>query len=278
LKILRKTRIRSLRSRFIYLKNRIRLYKNKLSTVALKGNEIEYTPYIYVWESELKFMAFLTHHWGCIETGGDAYGYFSHAARPVVVFITPPGPNAIHEFAHFRQDTEYLIKYNRYLRDKYGIYYIGSMHSHHILSKKDLSKGDIESAHKIANKNGYRHICQFLTTFEKPSEINNYSQAGQNLNKKDVHCSYRKTTHWENCILKTSQVTKCLTNQILYSNYIKIKSHYYRDAAQSQPIHCPIHLIPGVSPIRKAIAMDTELRAITMLYHFPMFRVIIETI
>ena len=278
MKILRKTRRRSLRSRFIFLKNRIRLYKKKLSTVSLKDNEIEYSPYIYAWESELEFMAYLTHHWGCIETGGEVYGYFSHAARPVVVFITPPGPKAIHNFAHFRQDTDYLIKYNRSLREKFGIYYIGSIHSHHILSKKDLSEGDIESAHKIAIKNGYRHTCQFLATFEKPLEINNYTQAGQNLNKKHVHCSYRKTAHWGNYILKTSKGPKSLTKQVLYSNYIKIKSHYYHDAAQSQPIQCPIHIIPGVSPIRKAIAMDTELKAITMPYHFPMFRIIIDSI
>ena len=110
--------------------------------------------------------------------------------------------------------------------------------------------------------------------------INYYHYCIYNVNeyKKHVHCSYRKTAHWGNYILKTSKGPKSLTKQVLYSNYIKIKSHYYHDAAQSQPIQCPIHIIPGVSPIRKAIAMDTELKAITMPYHFPMFRIIIDSI
>ena len=120
-----------------------------------------------IFQSELQAIAAIAAASGSIETGGDLFGLFSHAGRPMISLATPPGPLAIHEVAHFRQDIEFTKKVARTLLNRFAVQYLGNYHSHHTLALRKLSPGDILSTHSIALKNGYRTMCQLLVTFER---------------------------------------------------------------------------------------------------------------
>lgn len=274
-------RVWALRTRFRRLKNRDRLHKKILPTGANQGNELRLLPYINVWESELQFMASLTTLWGNVETGGDVYGYFSHAGRLTVVFIIPPGKNAIHDYMHYRQDTDFLKKIDYYLRSKYSVYYIGSMHSHHILLKKDLSDRDIYSTNIIARKNGYHRLCQFLTTFENNRTLYNHQHTYPRHHEKQGQEGLKRTTTSAVKDSKGCERSTDNSSSTFSGEFVKVHSYYYDDAAYDRPKRCSINVIPGISPIRKAIMKDPELpelKDVAMPFNFSMSHIIFDSV
>ena len=136
--------------------------------------------YSIIWQSELEFMAGLAYRAGCIETGGEVYGLQTHGGRPVIMFATPPGPNAIHKFAFYQQDIEYFRKTNSLLLNQFGIQYLGNWHSHHVLAFQGPSYGDTRSLRSIASKNRYQRLCQFVLTFERDPAASTYFNGNHN--------------------------------------------------------------------------------------------------
>ena len=119
-------------------------------------------PFICMWESELEFICAIAAKSGAIETGGECYGYFTHANRPVILFVTPPGPKAVHRRMHFRQDLDFFNQTNHLLTERYGLNFLGTHHSHHMLGIEGVSRGDIISTQSIATRNGYQRMCQLV--------------------------------------------------------------------------------------------------------------------
>jgi hypothetical protein len=220
-----------------------------------------FSPYLNILESELKFISGLSAHWGEIETGGELYGLFTHGCRPTIMLATPPGPNAIHQVAHFRQCIDFFKQANAFCRDKYGLQYIGNFHSHHKLGIKGLSSGDIHSTHLIASKNGYRRFCQIVVTFDSASYANRQNhrhykkeltdRASESIaEKKGV--AYTDTEAYFVAIPKTEQ--------------IRIHSFIYQDATSGDPLRCPLNIIPGKSPFRHALEKNSPIPGLGKRY------------
>ena len=184
---------------------------------------------VFIFQSELQNIAAIAAASGSIETGGDLFGLFSHAGRPVISLATPPGPSAIHEVAHFRQDVEFTKKVARILLDRFAVQYLGNHHSHHTLALRKLSPGDILSTHSIALENRYRTMCQLLVTFES-------HERGGSLDWKVKNFMPWSKDHR----LEIPLVVEAFV--------------YHRALSGRSPIQCPIKLIPGVSPLRQALA------------------------
>ena len=159
---------------------KINVFSKDHNSEASPRHDVQLSNHLFclkVWQSEIQFMARLADQWGDIETGGDIYGLKGHDDSIVIMLATPPGPNAIHEHAHFRQDIEYLNKNNELLEGIYGLTYDGNHHNHHGLSIKGVSGGDIQSIHAIAKRNGYKHMCQIVITFEDSPNTNHDSHS-----------------------------------------------------------------------------------------------------
>jgi hypothetical protein len=212
-----------------------------------------FSPYIYIWESEIQFICALASKSGFIETGGECYGYLSHAGRLVVLFVTPPGPNAVHEKAHFRQDLEFLNITNRLLTEYYGLNFIGTHHSHHGLGIEGLSPGDIQSTQAIARRNGYQRMCQMVVTFSNFDQISNLSD-------------FRKG------MIKKRERTK---NAATIGNIqpVKLHTYFFEDAQNSLPIACPIKVLSGISPFREMIVTRTNIPHLKESYQYPMEKI-----
>ena len=194
-------------------------------------------PYVNIFESEIRAIRDIALAKERLETGGDLYGLFSHAGRPVIYFASPPGPKAVHGYAHFQQDVKYLKKTARSLRRDFRIQFEGNYHSHQHLGLKSLSQVDLESTYSLAEKNGFRHFCQLLVTFDDPGE-------GSPPDSKSG-----LITSW------TDRAGGTLPKRFI----VRVRAFYYHDG---QMVACPLKIIPGVSPIRLALKM----REITDLY------------
>ena len=177
-------------------------------------------PYILIFESELNLIVANAAHWGAMETGGDLFGAFSHAGRPLIFLASPPGPNSVHEKAHFQQDPDYTRALSDTLGLTIGIQYIGNHHNHHILGLTRLSGNDVLSAQSFSRKNGYGRFCQLLVTFDLSPTSKLWFDDGRKA-------------------IKPASVT--------------VHAFYYDNLPAGGPIPCAIRVLPGESPIRQAL-------------------------
>lgn len=220
--------------------------------------------FLVIFQSELEAIAGLAASAGAIETGGDLYGLFSHARRPVITLAVPAGPGAIHDHAHFRQDIEYTKQTSNELRQRYAIQYIGNHHSHHTLGIKGLSGGDIRSTHSIASKNGYRNMCQILVTFdgESPSRGWRHQAEAETPERSRQGKWFGKPSH-------EAKMTQSWSRHGL----LTVHAFFYEDAMTGQPIRCPLKVIPGVSPIRKVLSSAYSVKGLALKNSYPLNRI-----
>lgn len=221
-------------------------------------------PFLIIFQSEIEAIAGLAASAGAIETGGDLYGLFSHARRPVIHLAVPDGPKAIHDHAHFRQDIEYTKQISNELRQRYATQYIGNHHSHHTLGIKGLSGGDIRSTHSIAAKNGYRNMCQILVTFD--GQTPDCSRRHQSDAKAPERSRQRK---WWG---KPSHEEK-MTQTWSRHGSLRLHAFFYDDAMTGQPIRCPLKVIPGVSPIRQVFSSAYSVKGLALKNNYPLSRI-----
>jgi len=117
---------------------------------------------VAIYESELQTIGAESCSWE-VETGGDLFGIWGDI--PIIYFATRSGPNAIRDQSHFRLDVNYLIKLSSELHRDWELRYFGDWHSHHRLGLEKPSKGDRERIERIAYKNNFHEMVEFIVTF-----------------------------------------------------------------------------------------------------------------
>lgn len=218
-------------------------------------------PFIIIWESELWLMANVSEKIGSIESGGDLFGFLSHAGRPIITIASPPGPNAIFETAHFRQDIEWMKKTANWLFSNFGAVYIGGWHNHHSLEIDEPSPGDVRSNQNIARKNGYLKTCQLILNFEEihHRKKNKRLRKANTEGNRSPHLCYTSTAARESLYNDHNRISKPFN--LSKSFQIRINAFYYSDAQNGEPIRCSIKILPGISPFRHSLKQlkDIEL-------------------
>ena len=115
-----------------------------------------------IYESELQAIGQESASWD-FETGGDLFGIWGEI--PIVYLATKSGPNSVRDHAHFRLDVDYLIKLSIQLEKDWGLRYFGDWHSHHRLGLLTPSGGDKARIQRLAEKNEFREMAEFIITF-----------------------------------------------------------------------------------------------------------------
>ena len=122
-----------------------------------------------IYESELQAIGLESSSWDS-ETGGDLFGIWGEI--PIVYLATKSGPNSVRDQAHFRLDVEYLIKLSVQLEQDWGLRYFGDWHSHHRLGLQTPSSGDRGRIQRLASKNAFHEMAEFIVTFSSSYENN----------------------------------------------------------------------------------------------------------
>lgn len=97
---------------------------------------------VIIYQSELDYLSKCILESPNIETGGNIFGLYTPFGIPMIYYVVGPGPNAIHNVTHFRQDFHFLEKNADFLVEKHALHHIGSWHSHHSLGLTQPSQGD----------------------------------------------------------------------------------------------------------------------------------------
>lgn len=100
---------------------------------------------VLIYQSELDYMSQCILDRQNIETGGNLFGLYTPFGIPFIQYVVGPGPQAVHEYTHFRQDFRFLDRNADFLVAEHALHHIGSWHSHHSLGLDEPSGGDTES-------------------------------------------------------------------------------------------------------------------------------------
>jgi len=223
--------------------------------------------YVSIFSSEIEFIASLADEWGEIETGGELYGLWSHAGRPVVMLATPPGPKAIHEVAHFCQDVERFREVTEELNRSFALQFIGDYHSHHSLGLEKPSPGDTTHIAAVAAKNHLSRLVQFIVTFKEEAP---HRQRFTEKDLLDEGSSANCPTGPQLLRMNRGPRTWC---QRLWPfprraswRHVVVNSFFYANASSGQWTRCPLKIIPGLSPIRMALLHSGLLKDVVSYY------------
>lgn len=117
------------------------LFSNKRS----ENTAVHFQNKIIIYQSELDYLSKCILESPQIETGGNLFGLWTPFGIPFIHYVVGPGPNAIHNPTHFRQDYNFLERNADLLVEEHALHHIGSWHSHHSLGLDHPSPGDSES-------------------------------------------------------------------------------------------------------------------------------------
>lgn len=118
--------------------------------------------FVAIYESELQAIGLESSSWET-ETGGDLFGVWQ--SIPIIYLATRAGQKAIRDNTHFRLDVDYLIKISSELSREWGLRYFGDWHSHHKLGLHSPSAGDRDRINRIADKNNFSEMVEFIAAF-----------------------------------------------------------------------------------------------------------------
>lgn len=156
-----------------FFKRKQKIRKPSFKGSVQKSPEKIKTVSVAIYESELQAIGVESTSWDT-ETGGDLFGIWNE--QPIVYLATNTGPNSVREAAHFKLDVDYLIKLSGELNEKWGLRYFGDWHSHHRLELEAPSSGDKNRLARIASKNNFDKMAEFIVTFSHDYQ-----------NTKDIH-------------------------------------------------------------------------------------------
>jgi hypothetical protein len=159
-----------------------------------------------------------------METGVEFFGGWSNRGLPVIQLAVGPGPQAIHQPCHYEQDIEFFHRIHDVIVSEFGIEWIGGGHCHHTLGLPGPSQGDVQQVMGVTRRNGLDRWCEIITTFADTD----------------------RNPRMDEAVAKIPRVPS-RPPQVMVNAYL------YTDPQNGESIQVPLRILPGVSPIRKAI-------------------------
>ncbi len=218
-----------------------------------RGNAHAAGPQIHMWGSELPVIAGLSALFGNDETGGDIWGDYSRERHAVVSLVTGPGPEAVHQGAHYSQDYAFWQRMQQRLWERYGLEWLGAWHAHQGLGISRPSHGDVSQTHAMARRN---------PQLDRWYEI---------ITTQDV-CSRKGRGRGSKAWLRRVRAPR---------PNIRLHAFVYLDPRQGEPAEIPVRVLPGFSPYREALLSRGELapEAIAQPFvDFDMDRVLVDCV
>ena len=109
-----------------------------------------------------------------LETGGELYGIFDEKGNPIVSYISGPGPNALHQYAAFKQDMDFYRQERDFNHSEKRLSLIGMWHSHHKIPLHEPSSGDINTLSRNL-KNLTRNFLLIICCINEKGKVEGYA-------------------------------------------------------------------------------------------------------
>jgi hypothetical protein len=125
----------------------------------------------FVYQSEINEIIRIARQRPRIETGGDLYGTFTHGGALAIWLASGPGPAAAHHETQFSQDVAFTTESQRMMMMRFALQYIGSWHSHHVMSLRHPSPGDVTAARSYLKKHRRDTTLEIIVNHERHETV-----------------------------------------------------------------------------------------------------------
>ncbi|REE96923.1 hypothetical protein [Thermomonospora umbrina] len=173
---------------------------------------------IRVYESELDLITdeTLDHHE--VETGGSLFGLFGHGGAPVVFLATRPAGRVAKRSTSLELDPEVTQALEQLTWGRFGMQCIGMWHSHHWIGLTEPSGGDRERTRRYAQRHHRPKYTEILANF-----VGDDRRPPKGSARRDDVC-------------------------------VQLTPFFYPDARQLTRDQSVIEVLPGQSPLRRALS------------------------
>ena len=214
----------------------------------VKGGEYE-IPRIRIYEHEVQLIAKEVASWPNLETGGYVFGFWDHRGNAIGHFFSGPGRTAVHGYAHFEEDAEFLQLTHAHANRLHGVETVMRVHSHHRLGLTRPSSGDARSQASFMARNGFRSMFELIATFPEANASN------EPMRPDDDSCLLVTTGGSR----PTGRKNDALGSDCGAPERVTIRMHcYLHEPLNGGYRPCAVSLLPGVSPLREALFGMTE--------------------
>lgn len=169
---------------------------------------------VRVYESELALIADETREYTELETGGSLFGLFSHGGSPTIFLATRPAGQVQRSATSIELDPDVTRRLEETVWERYGVQCIGMWHSHHWLGLLEPSGGDRERTRRYAQKYNRPQYIEVLANF-----------------KGEQSSRVRRDDH-----------------------EVQLTPFFYLDARNLARAETTFEVLPGVSPLRRALS------------------------
>jgi len=234
------------------------------------------SPYqISIYTSEIKFIAGCAAGSGALETGGEFIGRNSPVGGMIIELATQAGPNSKYGVAHFCQDLDYFFYiYDEATRRFKGRELLGEYHRHTI-SLNYPSYGDEKHIRAIASANNFSRMIEIILTREdgdgnRVTNVTSFRETPYNLCMGwCLRQQQRWSTWWQKTKQKELQTSKNMSK-------IVVNPFLFFDAPAGMYTRCELRILPGESPVRRALIEDGILKEQQLLFDYPSGHIIIR--
>jgi len=122
---------------------------------------------VLIFQSELAAIEAETLKWPDRETGGELFGYFTHAGWPVVHRVVNANATARRGSVTFHPNVDQINQEGRNLIDRYGMQHLGQWHSHHHMSLTHPSGTDRTTVAEAIRTYGLGSFVQVIANIRE---------------------------------------------------------------------------------------------------------------
>jgi hypothetical protein len=239
---------------------------------------------VRIFESELRVICDETMDFADIETGGNLFGSLTHGGSPTVWLATRPDGTFQRNQASIELDHVVEYEIEKAVWAQYGIQFLGMWHSHHQLGLYEPSGGDRHRTANYATSAKRRFYVEILCNLPRQPYSRSSPMAVTSNDDTDAHArareeaSVREAGEGHDGQDQDGQSRKKRREQAKEGRRtargaargsgllravgpVHVAPFVYVDAPHLDQVDASFEVLPGVSPVRQAIATTDLARA-----------------
>ena len=211
---------------------------------------------VRIFESELHVIADETLDYPSIETGGNLYGLLSHGRTPVIWLATRPAGNVHRRSTSLELDPQVHNLIMEFAWEQYGVQSLGMWHSHHQIGLFEPSEGDRRRTANFAAKWDQDSYVEILCNLPRTgaAEADEPDDDGEDGPREGGSEDGSLSRKERKALARKEKPRASQASHGRHPGPVLVAPFMYTDAPRLVRADAQIEVLPGVSPLRTALA------------------------
>ncbi len=218
---------------------------------------------VRIYESELQVICDETLEYPNIETGGNLYGHVSNGGTPVIWLASRPAGNVYRGDVALELDPQVTNRMQNFIWEQFGVQFLGMWHSHHQIGLYQPSEGDRRRTANFAVKWDRKFYVEILCNLprggaaprvEAAPECNRVTDDAADQDPDEGADEDIPTRKERRAQAREEKRRARQASRGRFPGPVILTPFAYTDATRLVQADAEISIMPGVSPLRAALA------------------------